>query len=295
MAMGKRASMAKAGEDGLVAVLLAGGRGTRLGALTQAEAKPAIPFLGDIRIVDFVMDNAHRSSINTMLVCTQWCPDTLVSHLRSHWQSGFPGGLFFRDGLSLSGPGGYRGTAHAVACNANELDAANTRQLLVLAGDHIYDMNYQEMLAAHRREGLPVTVATLPVPLDEARGFGVFQTDGPCRARHFVEKPLHPPAMYGRPDRALASMGIYVFDWDWLRPILSHPGMDDFGMDILPGAVDRGEVGVWCFARGDEPGYWRDVGTPAALDAARADLKRPDRPIGLPRFPLPSGLPPETH
>lgn len=282
-----------AGPDGLVAVLLAGGRGTRLGDLTAQQSKPAVNFLDGRRIVDFVMANALRSGIDPLLVCTQWKPDTLVSHLEDNWSAGFPRGLAIRDGAAMAPATGYLGTAHAVACNAAEIDASGARQVLVLAADHIYDMDYREMLAAHRAMGLPVTVATLPVAREEARSFGVFETRGPCHALRFLEKPDDPPPMYGHPDRAMISMGIYVFDWAWLREALGCGARPlavpplDFGHDLLPFAVERGEVGVHCFARKDssEPPYWRDVGTTKALAEARADFARKAAPFALPRFP----------
>lgn len=283
----------KVGPDGLVAVLLAGGQGTRLRPLTATEAKPAVPFGDGRRIVDFTMSNAYRSKISSMLVCTQWHPQTLVAHLDRNWRAGFSHGLVCRDGNLLAAPAGYLGSAHAVACNATELEAAGTRELLVLAGDHVYDMDYRKMIAAHRAVGLPVTVAALPVPRTEASGFGVFETEGHCHVRRFLEKPADPPAMYGDGNRALVSMGIYVFDWFWLRQVLGcdRPGDAtlplDFGHDILPAAVTRGEVSLYCFmdtATGPAP-YWRDVGTLRTLEHARADFFADTPPFGLPQFP----------
>lgn len=283
-----------AGPDGLVAVLLAGGKGSRLGPLTRAEAKPAVPFAEGFLIVDFAMHNAYRSNISSMLVCTQWHPANLVAHLERNWRAGFSHGLFYRDGNLLAAPEGYRGTAHAVACNAPELEAAGTRELLVVAGDHVYDMDYRKMITAHRSVGLPVTVAALPVPRSDASGFGVFETEGPCHARQFWEKPVDPPAMHGYPDRALISMGIYVFDWLWLRQVLGCDRLEDakrpldFGHDVLPAAVVRGEVSVYCLmepALGPIP-YWRDVGTLDALKNARTDFSTETRPFDLPVFPV---------
>lgn len=283
-----------AGPDGLVAVLLAGGKGSRLGPLTRAEAKPAVPFAEGFLIVDFAMHNAYRSNISSMLVCTQWYPTNLVEHLERNWRAGFSHGLFYRDGNRLAAPEGYRGTAHAVACNAPELEAAGTRELLVVAGDHVYDMDYRKMITAHRSVGLPVTVAALPVPRSDASGFGVFKTEGPCHARQFWEKPVDPPAMHGYPDLALISMGIYVFDWLWLRHVLGCDSLEDakrpldFGHDVLPAAVVRGEVSVYCFmepALGPTP-YWRDVGTLDALKNARNDFSMETRPFDLPVFPV---------
>lgn len=282
-----------AGSDGLVAVLLAGGKGTRLGHLTTHESKPAVEFTGGRRIVDFVMGNALRSEIQSILVCTQWQPETLISHLRAHWASAFARGLVFRDGSQVAQPEGYLGTAHAVAANAVELDAAGAREVLVLAADHVYAMDYRDMIAEHRAVGLPVTVAVLPVARETARSFGVFETNGPCHAVRFLEKPDDPPPMFGDPGRSLISMGIYMFDWAWLREMIrsdTSPASQlslDFGKDLLPTAVSRGEVGVFCFRTPGmvEPPYWRDVGTISALTAARADLTGSNPPIPLPTFP----------
>lgn len=285
------------GSDGIMTILLAGGRGQRLGALTAHQAKPAVSLLDGRRIVDFAMHNAWRSGLRRMLVCTQWKPASLVAHLRARWTPAFPDGLVICDGHDRGGVTGYRGTAHAVACIAADLDAAGTREVIVLAADHVYDMDYREMLAAHRRMGLPVTVAALPVARDEARSFGVFETEGPSTVRRFLEKPADPPAMFGRADRALISMGIYVFDWAWLREELgcgATPVTDpplDFGYDLLPGAVARGAVGVFRFVvlDAEAPPYWRDVGTVQAMEAARADLSRKNPPIALPDYPAFSG------
>lgn len=282
-----------AGPDGLVAVLLAGGRGTRLGDLTLRQSKPAVDFAGGVRIVDFVMANAVHSHIDPMLVCTQWQPESLIAHLKAHWATGFARGLVVRDAAQVAPSCGYQGTAHALACNAAELDAAGTREVLVLAADHIYEMDYRQMVAAHRSVGLPVTVAALPVARDAARSFGVFETRGPCHALRFVEKPDDPPAMFGHPDRSLISMGIYLFDWAWLREavgcgavVFNDPPMD-FGHDILPQAVERGEVNVFCFGTpvADAAPYWRDVGTVSALTDARADLTGSNPSIPLPAYP----------
>lgn len=276
------------GPDGLATLLLAGGQGKRLGPLTLTEAKPAVPFRDGRRIVDFVMANAVRSGIDPLLVCTQWYPETLTAHLCRHWSGAFRRGLQFRYGPDLAGPDGYLGTAHAVACNAAELDRASAREVLILAGDHVYDMDYRKLLATHRRSGRPATVCALPVPLAEARSFGIFQVDADQRVLGFAEKPLDPPPMQQQPSCALASMGIYVFDWPWLRERLGLgrtavpvPPLD-FGQHLLPAAVAAGEVGTFIPA---EPTYWRDVGTPEALAAARADFAGPVLPFALPDYP----------
>lgn len=288
MAVTATASKIKAGQDGVIAVLLAGGRGTRLGALTASESKPAVTFLGDLRIVDFVMANALASGITSMTVCTQWAPTGLVHHLQAHWSTEFRDGITFRFGPDVVGEAGYEGTAHAVASLADEFDAAGVKDLLVLSADHVYQMDYRDLLTSHRATGKPMTVASLPVPLSEATGFGVFEVEGACHAKRFVEKPKKPPAMAEDPDRALASMGIYVAQWNWLRTILNATPMPmDFGNDVLPRAVEVGDVGVFCFADPNpkKTPYWRDVGTVDALENARRDFETPKRPFNLPILP----------
>lgn len=288
MAVSATASTIKAGQNGVVAVLLAGGRGTRLGALTANESKPAVPFLGDLRIVDFVMANALASGITSMTVCTQWAPTGLVNHLQAHWSTEFRDGLTFRFGPDVAGPLGFEGTAHAVASLADELDAAGVQDVLVLSADHVYQMDYRDLVGSHRATGKPMTVASLPVPLSDASGFGVFDVEGACHAKHFVEKPSNPPRMAEMPDRALASMGIYVTRWPWLRRVLQQkPKPMDFGHDILPKAVDAGEVGVYCFSHPNPAitPYWRDVGTVDALESARRDFETAQRPFSLPVLP----------
>lgn len=282
------ASKIKSGQDGVVAVLLAGGRGTRLGALTANESKPAVPFLGELRIVDFVMANALASGITSMTVCTQWAPTALVHHLQCHWAPQFRDGLTFRYGPDVVGDAGFEGTAHAVASLAEEFDNSGVKELLVLSADHVYQMDYRELVTSHRKSGKPMTVASLPVPLSEATGFGVFEVEGACHAKRFVEKPKKPPAMAEAPDRALASMGIYVAQWSWLRKILNASPLPlDFGIDVLPKAVELGEVGVFCFADPNpkKTPYWRDVGTVDALESARRDFETEKRPFSLPILP----------
>lgn len=282
------ASKIKSGQDGVVAVLLAGGRGTRLGALTANESKPAVPFLGDLRIVDFVMANALASGITSMTVCTQWAPTGLVHHLQCHWAPQFRDGLTFRYGPDVVGDSGFEGTAHAVASLADEFDNSGVKELLVLSADHVYQMDYRDLVTSHRKSGKPMTVASLPVPLSEATGFGVFEVEGACHAKRFVEKPKKPPAMAEAPDRALASMGIYVAQWSWLRKILNASPLPlDFGIDVLPKAVELGEVGVFCFADPNpkKTPYWRDVGTVDALESARRDFETGKRPFSLPILP----------
>lgn len=276
-----------------VAVLLAGGQGSRLHELTRAECKPAVHFTAGHRIVDFTLANAVRSGLTQMVVATQYCPGTLTRHLTSVWGPAFRDGrLILRDGHAVAGPAGYRGTADALRANAATFDALNAREVVVLAGDHVYAMDYRPMIAAHRASGAEVTVAALPVPLAQARNFGVIVTDPAGRIAGFAEKPLSPTPHPADPDHALASMGIYVMNWPWLRSLLiGNPAMTDFGHDVMPLAAAAG-VAQACVMPPGRPGedpYWRDVGT---LDAyRRAVLEFGQRPAPLPR-PLVPGIVP---
>lgn len=280
-----------------VAVLLAGGQGSRLHELTQAEAKPAVHFTPHHRIVDFTMANVVASGLTRMLVATQFQPGTLTRHLMAQWQPAFDAtGLVLRDGRQVAGPAGYRGTADALRANIAALDQMQAREVVVLAGDHIYRMDYRPMIAAHRARGAEVTVAALPVPLAEASGFGIFGLDEAGAIAGFQEKPAVPTPMATDPGMALASMGIYVFSWRWLRNLLLQcPQMHDFGHDVLPLAVARGEaaVHVWQEASGVTP-YWRDVGTLDAYRLAALDFAGRVTPCRRPLVPgLARRIPPD--
>lgn len=256
-----------------VAVMLAGGQGSRLHELTRNTCKPAVPMYGGRRIVDWTMDNLARSSASRVIVATQFRPGALVNHLETRWRGGFaPDALSIRDGRVVAGPMGYTGTADAVTRNLDEIAALAPDTVLVVAADHVYRMDYDRMIAAHQAAGRPVTVAADRVSLDQARAFGVMAADGTGRVTDFSEKPRNPRPMPGDPSRAFVSMGIYVFDWPWLEATLRRDGRNclsshDFGKDILPEAVERGEVQVFDSADATEGAfYWRDVGT---LDALR--------------------------
>ena len=276
-----------------VTILLAGGRGSRLHELTSEECKPAVAFGGSARIVDFSLANAIASGTNRVMVATQYRPETLMRHLRATWIPRFAavgGRLEIRDARAVTGDAtGYAGTADALTRNIAAINAARPRDVLVLAADHVYAMDYARMVAAHRASGAALTVAVHVVPREEARGFGVVHADEAGRITDFIEKPKDPPAMPGAPDRALASMGIYVFDWRWLRarlladaenPRSSH----DFGHDILPSAVAEGVAQAFTFrARSGGPDYWRDVGTLDAFRSAQLDFAMARPPIDLRR------------
>ncbi len=276
-----------------LALVLAGGRGSRLGNLTDGRAKPAVPFGGRYRIIDFALSNAINSGIRRIGVLTQYKAQSLIRHL----QTGF-GFLDRRMGEFVEilpaqqrlHASWYAGTADAVYQNLNFITEENARFVLVLAGDHIYKMDYGKLLADHVARDAEVTVACIEVPLDEARAYGVMHITPDFRVVGFEEKPRLPNAMPGRRDIALASMGIYVFDAAFLHRVLSHDAQKahsshDFGADVLPSLVrDHHRVfahdfvescaGARDLGRNGGP-YWRDVGTIDAYWLAHMDLIRP--------------------
>lgn len=264
-----------------VAVVLAGGQGTRLYELTCRECKPALPFARFHRIVDFTLASLLRSGVGQVILGTQYRPETLTVHVQDVWASAWTGGkLTVRNGPDLTGGRGYAGTADVLRANAAALDAMGAREVLVVAADHIYSMDYRHFVAAHRESGAPLTLAAMPVPRGEASRFGVV-TEGPGkRIAAFTEKPAQPAAMSGDPERSLASLGIYVIDWAWLREVLRDPKVLDFGEDVIPLAVGRGEAAVWRWT-----GYWRDVGTLDGLRESWLDFESPPPPCQRPFVP----------
>lgn len=282
----------------VLTVLLAGGKGTRLHELTRNECKPAIHFAGPRRVVDFAMANAVRSGLTRIIVATQFAPATLTRHLWEHWAMAFDcgKGLMLRHGPSLAGAEGYLGTADAVTRNLALIDALDPTDVLILAADHIYGMDYTPMLDAHRASGAAVTVAAHIVPRAGASEFGVFLTDATGRATTFLEKPADPPGLPDNPARTLASMGIYACRWDWLRATLLQDAADalsshDFGHDILPPAVAAGQALVWPFTTPETKPYWRDVGTLDAFRVTQLDFLHPTPPCALPETAMPNHPP----
>jgi glucose-1-phosphate adenylyltransferase len=274
-----------------IALVLAGGRGSRLMSLTDRRAKPAVYFGGKFRIVDFALSNCLNSGIRRIGVITQYKSHSLLRHLQRGW--GFLKNEMneFVDLLPaqqrMDDEHWYRGTADAVYQNQDILAGYGADYIVVLAGDHVYKMNYALMLADHVAKKRPCTVGCIAVPRAEATAFGVMAVDEHDLIVDFVEKPSDPPPMPGDPDRALASMGIYVFDADYLQrelardiadPLSSH----DFGKDIIPHAVRNGDAAAHPFslsAVGTRPGaepYWRDVGTIDAYWDANIDLTATD-------------------
>ncbi len=265
-----------------VALVLAGGKGSRLKELTKWRAKPAVPFGGKFRIIDFPLSNCINSGIRKISVVTQYKSHSLQRHLQRGWS--FLSGQFgeFLEVLPAQqrrGEGWYEGTADAVYQNLDIIRHYEPEYVLILAGDHIYKMDYGKMIAAHVANNADVTVGCLSVPLDEARAFGVMSVDGDGRITEFTEKPEHPQPMPGDPSKALASMGIYVFSAQYLRDRLVSDAADsnsmhDFGHNIIPGAIANDNIFSFRFmnANTGAPGYWRDVGTIDAYWDANMDL-----------------------
>ncbi|MBS4096104.1 MAG: glucose-1-phosphate adenylyltransferase [Sulfuricella sp.] len=271
-----------------VALILAGGRGSRLKALTDWRAKPAVPFAGKFRIIDFPLSNCLNSGIRRIGVITQYKAHSLLQHLSRGW--GFLRGEFnefveLMPAQQRIEDNWYKGTADAVFQNMDILRSYDPSYVVILAGDHIYKMDYGEMLAYHASSAADMTVACLEVPVDEAKAFGVMSVDASQRVTAFHEKPENPQSVPGRPDHALASMGIYVFNADFLFEQLIRDADDpqssnDFGKDIIPYIVSRYRVFAHKFSdscvgsqQGAEP-YWRDVGTVDAYWEANIDLTK---------------------
>lgn len=266
-----------------LALVLAGGRGTRLGSLTANRVKPAVPFGGKFCIIDFALSNCLNSGVRQIGVLTQYKAHELIQHITRGWS-------FFRQEIGefvellpaqqRLGESWYSGTADAVHQNADIIADHGPKYLLVLGGDHVYKMDYGTMLGFHVENEADVTVGCMPVPRDEARAFGVIDCDADGAIRDFVEKPAEPPPMPGEPDYALASMGIYVFGTQWLLERLQRDAEDpdsahDFGRDIVPGAVADGcRVYGFPFRHPTEQraGYWRDVGDIDAYWSANLEL-----------------------
>lgn len=258
-------------EDAL-AVVLAGGKGARLGALTRRECKPALPFGGLYRNIDFSLSNCVNSGIRRIGVATQYKDGSLVRHLNAVWGGGSTnrsGPVIepWRAAISAADVG-YRGTADAVYRNWERIDALEPKLVLVLAGDHVYRMDYRPMLKRHLDTKADVTVGCVEVPVSEASQFGVMTIDHSDRIVRFVEKPQQPQPLPGHPGRVLASMGIYVFNRALLERILREDAAmetssHDFGRDVIPEHIDRARVFAYPF--NDKAviggGYWRDVGT----------------------------------
>ena len=270
-----------------MAYVLAGGRGARLLELTDRRAKPAVYFGGKFRIIDFALSNAMNSGIRRIAVATQYKAHSLIRHLQRGWN-------FFRPERNesfdilpasqrVSEDMWYQGTADAVFQNIDIIQSYEPRFTIILAGDHIYKMDFEPMLQQHVEQGADVTVACIEVSKAEAKGFGVMHVDADDRIVDFIEKPDDPPTLAGNPDVCLASMGIYVFDTKFLIEELRRDAADpassrDFGKDIIPRLVKEAKAVAHPFSRScirrreDSVPYWRDAGTIDAFFAANIDL-----------------------
>ena len=279
-----------------VALVLAGGRGSRLMNLTDRRAKPAVYFGGKFRIIDFALSNCLNSGIRRIGVITQYKSHSLLRHLQRGWAFLKTEMNEFVDLLPAQqrndDESWYRGTADAVYQNHDILESYGAKYIVVLAGDHIYKMNYALMLADHVAKGRQCTVGCLAVPRAEATAFGVMAVDENSLITEFLEKPADPPLMPGSDDMSLASMGIYIFNAEYLYKELERDMADpdsdhDFGKDIIPRAVRNGDAAAHPFSisavtsdENEEP-YWRDVGTIDAYWDANIDLTATDPKLNL--------------
>ena len=269
-----------------MAYVLAGGRGSRLMELTAKRAKPAVHFGGKSRIIDFALSNALNSGIRRIAVATQYKAHSLIRHLQRGWNFLRPERNESFDILPASqrvSERWYLGTADAVYQNIDIIESYAPKFIVLLAGDHVYKMDYELLLQQHDDDGADVTVGCMELPRSEAKGFGIMHVDEKDRILSFVEKPANPPAMPGRPDTALASMGIYVFDREFLFDQLRQDAADsrsshDFGRDIIPRLVKEAKAVAHPFSRSwvrssaETSPYWRDVGTVDSYFVANIDL-----------------------
>lgn len=269
-----------------MAFVLAGGRGSRLLELTDVRAKPAVYFGGKTRIIDFALSNALNSGIRRIGVATQYKAHSLIRHLTQAWtflrkerNEGFD---ILPASQRIDEDSWYQGTADAVYQNIDIIEGYAPKYIVILAGDHIYKMDYEVMLWQHVSTGADITLGCIEVPRMEATGFGVMHVDKDDRIIDFIEKPADPPAMPDNPDMALASMGIYVFETTCLLDILREDAANphsshDFGKDIVPNLVKNGKAIAHrftqsCVTNNEKAHYWRDVGTVDAYWEANIDL-----------------------
>jgi glucose-1-phosphate adenylyltransferase len=286
-----------------LALIMAGGQGTRLHPLTRDRAKPAVPFGGKYRIVDFVLSNMVNSQIYSIYLLVQFRSQSLIEHLKDGWQFG----RILHDHFIVPvpaqmrmGENWYQGTADAIFQNLNLIDDFKPDLIAVFGADHIYRMDIQQMIAFHVDRKASVTVATLPVSVEEADQFGVLDVDSGLRVFGFDEKPANPRSMPGAPGKCLASMGNYLFDPQVLRTALIEDAENadshhDFGRDLIPALIERVPVYAYNFMtnriRGDSEenlAYWRDVGTVDAYYEANMDLRdaKPHLNLYNPFWPL---------
>jgi glucose-1-phosphate adenylyltransferase len=265
-----------------MAMIMAGGRGSRLEDLTEVRAKPATPFGGKFRIIDFPLSNCVNSGIRQIYVLTQYKAHSLIQHIQRGW--GYLRGEFGEfiqivPAQQQMGGHWYLGTADSIFQNLNLIREHAPEHVLILAGDHIYKMDYGPMIAAHAENKADITVGVIQVPLHEATGFGVMTVDENNRINHFEEKPVSPTPVPGNPDAAMASMGIYVFNREFLIDALEKDALDphsdhDFGKNVIPQSIEQDRVFAYPFhdVKTRAQSYWRDVGTVDAYFRANLEL-----------------------
>jgi glucose-1-phosphate adenylyltransferase len=285
---------------GTLALILAGGRGSRLGVLTDWRTKPAVPFGGKFRIIDFSLSNCLNSGIRRICVLTQYKSHVLIQHILQGWNRFNVEHGEFIDIVPaqqwLDDESWYQGTADAVYQTLDIVESYNPKYLLILAGDHVYNMDYGELLAAHVESQADFTIACHTVPRAQASAFGIMRVDDSDRIVDFEEKPADPKPIPGHPDMSLVSMGIYVFSMDYLRAHLERDASDttsshDFGKDVIPYAIGRGEdVRAYRFENPvhGSASYWRDVGTVDAFYEANLEILSPQPPLDIydPSWPV---------
>lgn len=285
-----------------LALVLAGGKGSRLKNLTGTQAKPAVPFGGKFRIIDFPLSNCINSGMRRMCVLTQYKAHSLIKHIQQGWSFLQPELNEFVEiwpaQQQTSEEIWYQGTADAVYQNVETIRQHNPRYILILAGDHIYKQDYSKMLEQHIHSGAKATVSCIEVPIETAHSFGIVDTDAEGNIIKFVEKPKNPPAIPGSPDRSFASMGIYIFDADFLIDLLEKDAQDkesshDFGKDLLPSLIGKVKIIAHrfqdsCVFNKTDEAYWRDVGTIDAYWEANIDLTNvvPDLDLYDSRWPI---------
>ncbi|GEN49494.1 glucose-1-phosphate adenylyltransferase [Alkalibacterium pelagium] len=262
-----------------VAMILAGGQGSRLGKLTKQIAKPAVPFGGNYRIIDFALSNCANSGINDVGVVTQYQPLVLNDHVGNGSSWGLNrhngGATILQPYSSVDGEKFFKGTAHAVFQNIDFIDQKNPDYVVILSGDHIYKMDYEKMLDYHKQQAASLTVGVMPVPWEDASRFGVMATDRTDRIIEFQEKPDNPKSN-------LASMGIYIFSWPRLKQYLvdnqsKNRQMEDFGHHVIPAYLRNSEA-IYAYSF---EGYWKDVGTLESLWSANMEFLDPDHDLNI--------------
>ena len=289
--------------DNVLVIVLAGGAGERLAPLTRDRAKPAVYFGGPYRIIDFVLSNCINSGLRHIFIATQYKSLSLNRHIRQGWTVVSEELGEFIEILPPQkrvGEHWYQGTADAVYQNLYSIIRENPRYVVVLAGDHVYKMDYQKMLKFHIDTAAEVTLAAIEVPVEDGHRFGIVAVDEADRVTGFLEKPQHPPGMPGNPSLALASMGIYVFDSDVLIRALEEDAAKpdshhDFGKNIIPSLIGQGRTYAYAFYDENKKAakYWRDIGTIDAYYEAQMDLchVNPEFNMYDPEWPLRTYMP----